>query len=341
MNDNKGFLRLFRFGIKPDDDEYTQNQIQSFNFDVVTGILFTIIALVVLFFGIFESTLGLNILIFGYIPIGLLSIYFNANYKTKTAILIRTIYIAFLLTGLSFYFGRESNMHYLLLLFSAMPFIHLPHKLNFAIGGAAVFIGGYVFLFLTDFQFLGSPFAPQTADSVRNVIEFLVFPVLLVRLLLLLLAQQRTSFKMQRREEALIENEVTLNAIFQNSKDFIWAVDKNLTLMVCNERGLESFKEFYGVEVQIGSSLKNILSPKAQKEWESAWYSALKGNRFTVYPKLPHQGKLRSFAITYGPLRNEENEIIGCSVFVSDITKQKEIEEEKAEAESLYKNILF
>ena len=129
-----------------------------------------------------------------------------------------------------------------------------------------------------------------------------------------------------------------LRSMFESTSDLIAAVDRDLTLIAANSSWLAEFEALSGVRPRIGSSLlENYrglpLDTAASAEY---WGRAVAGERFTVVRELGDPTRRRAeFEVTYAPVVDEHQEIVGASQVVRNITERRRRESAEAETRRL------
>ena len=130
-------------------------------------------------------------------------------------------------------------------------------------------------------------------------------------------------------EQLVMENEKKYRSIFEFFPQTILLIDKNNTILDVNEQ----IKEWLGFEPNeiLETNLLNVpfLSKKSKKIMEKNFSKRLLNKTIPSYEVeiLTKNGKKKVGVIYSTPLRDEQNEIIADLIVISDITKQKHLEE--------------
>ncbi len=130
-------------------------------------------------------------------------------------------------------------------------------------------------------------------------------------------------------EDMLRQNEANLSALIENTRDAIWSVDRQYRFTTLNSAFRQAFGLFTGATPKVGDVLNFQLLPTEKAVlWQSYYERAWKGEAFTI--ETPLQLKNKTFIIdhSYNPIRNEQDEVEGITVFGRDITRRKEAEKE-------------
>jgi PAS domain S-box-containing protein len=128
-------------------------------------------------------------------------------------------------------------------------------------------------------------------------------------------------------EQKLVENrikrtEANLTSLINDTEDLILALDKEYKLLIFNEVSQEVYHH-QGHEIEQGVSIFEYTPAKQIERWKAFYDRALEGERFVEVidsGKYPNK-TYREF--WFNPIRNEEEEITGLSIFSRDITESK------------------
>lgn len=131
-------------------------------------------------------------------------------------------------------------------------------------------------------------------------------------------------------EQKLAENrikrtEANLSSLINDTEDLILALDKEYKLLIFNEVCQEVYQKL-GYQIEQGVSIFDYTPARQAAKWKNFYDRALSGERFVEvidsgkYPDKTY----REF--WFNPIRNEEDEVTGLSVFSRDITENKKSE---------------
>lgn len=121
-------------------------------------------------------------------------------------------------------------------------------------------------------------------------------------------------------------------AILESTQDEIFAVDTNLNYTTFNEAHRHFMESHYGITIQTGQYALQSEEAKVN-HLSDALNGALKGTSLikTYQFRDPKMG-LQYKEVSFNPIRDENNEIIGVAVFSKDITEAKRSSDELVEA---------
>lgn len=131
--------------------------------------------------------------------------------------------------------------------------------------------------------------------------------------------------RIQEEEQKLIKKlnntQVLLEASLESPKNWvIFSFDQEYKYLYFNERHKNIIKDIYNTEVKVGANVIDCISLKKDRNKTKMYYDkALKGesqSRTDIYG----ENNERYYESFYNPIYDENSEIIGASVFSSDIT---------------------
>lgn len=134
----------------------------------------------------------------------------------------------------------------------------------------------------------------------------------------------------------LANEQIAYNAaIVSSSEDAIIGQTKDGKISTWNT-GAENLFQYKAGEV-IGKQFSILIPPENMQEREKILEKVLKGQRVEHYDTLRKKkdGTLVDVSVTVSPIINDEEEIIGASSVLRDITKEKQIDRAKTEFVSL------
>jgi PAS domain S-box-containing protein len=119
-----------------------------------------------------------------------------------------------------------------------------------------------------------------------------------------------------------------LKGVIESTSESIFALDKNYHYITFNKNHQRVMKLLYKADIQVGANkLKFIKGSKDEKWLTAELKSAMMGNHFVSEKRLDYpQYHDRYIQLTYNPVLDENSNIVGVAVFVSDITDRKQTE---------------
>ncbi|MCU0436278.1 MAG: PAS domain S-box protein [Raineya sp.] len=120
-----------------------------------------------------------------------------------------------------------------------------------------------------------------------------------------------------------------LKTILESPKgSIIYALDKKMKYLFFTSSHKETMRRIWGIDIQLGGSMLNYIHhKKSKKQTQDYLQKALEGHYFT---EIEEYGEYESHRMywenRYSPIINEYNEIVGVTVFVTDITERRNSE---------------
>ncbi len=141
----------------------------------------------------------------------------------------------------------------------------------------------------------------------------------------------------KQSEEALRKSEkkfkhlsLLKKAIIESPEGIIvFALDKNYCYLDFTLLHKQTMKAIWGLDIEIGTNMLDYIKVKPDREKAQKNFDrALKGEQFVLYEEYGDEKLKRTFyEDRYGPVFDEDNNIIGLAVYVIDITERKQAEE--------------
>jgi len=148
-----------------------------------------------------------------------------------------------------------------------------------------------------------------------------------------------------KAEKQLRELNSRMRAVYSATSMIIFSLDQNYRYLSFNENHRLTMKHIWGKEIEIGRSMPDyIANDKDRKKAKNNFDKALKGETFVEIEVYGDALLSRKYwENEYAPLTDEKGQVYGLSVFVRDISAQKQAEEavriERARLEVTLKSI--
>lgn len=137
-----------------------------------------------------------------------------------------------------------------------------------------------------------------------------------------------TEFKNQ--QEVLLFNQQNLDALINNTDDLIWSIDRQLKLVSMNDSFIKVTRLFSGQTIQVGQSDIDLIEDATMRaEWLAYYHRALKGERFSMEQTWTQNPHVHIYDISFNPITNHQQEVVGVGCFAREITQRKQAEMEK------------
>jgi PAS domain S-box-containing protein len=144
-------------------------------------------------------------------------------------------------------------------------------------------------------------------------------------LLSLLEDQKETLDKLKESEEKYKQLSLLKKAILESPSGIIvFALDRNYCYLDFTLIHKLTMKQIWGVEIEVGMNMLDcILNPDDREKAKKNFDRALAGENFILIEEYGDEKLKRTFyEDRYSPILDEQNKIIGVSVFVTDITER-------------------
>jgi PAS domain S-box-containing protein len=130
-------------------------------------------------------------------------------------------------------------------------------------------------------------------------------------------------------ENARFASEANLLAILENTKDSIWSIDADYSLVSFNSAFKSYFLFVYGVELEASVNILEQLPEDTAAIWKERFDRVFKGESFSVEDRVAFENIAFYFETSFNPIVGKNRFIEGVSVFSREITKRKEAEVER------------
>lgn len=121
----------------------------------------------------------------------------------------------------------------------------------------------------------------------------------------------------------------------------LFNLDKNYCYTGFSITHKETIEQIWGVEISIGISLLEIIQIEDDKlKAKQNFDRALRGESFYIEEEYGSGKNRKWWENRYSPIFNEENNVIGLTIFVIDITERKKLENKLKESEERYKTFI-
>jgi PAS domain S-box-containing protein len=134
--------------------------------------------------------------------------------------------------------------------------------------------------------------------------------------------------EMRQVSEAKLEaSENLLNNLIAGVETPITVLDLNFNFLLSNHAHDQLLKQLFAIEVHVGDNYIQKLShlPNAQKHQKMIWQRALNGEKFTILEKIdnPILSHPRYYEVSYAPLLNKQQVLVGATAISRDVTEKK------------------
>jgi len=118
----------------------------------------------------------------------------------------------------------------------------------------------------------------------------------------------------------------------------MFALDTNYNYLGFNNAHVVEMKKVYSADIEIGQHIFSYMPRKDdQLKAEINYKRVLKGERFIEIQKYGEAGSRFWYELIFNPIISTSNQVTGFTVFVTNITERKLIEESLQESEEKYR----
>ncbi len=142
----------------------------------------------------------------------------------------------------------------------------------------------------------------------------------------------------RRAMRVLAETQARLTAVVESTRDLIWSVDPvRFGLVTFNTALVDHFKQGSGLDIRVGMTPDDLLSPEVAARWHGFYSRALREGPFVT----EYQTASRPVILLLSVHRMErDGRVFGISVFGKDITERKAAERALAESEARFRSLI-
>lgn len=122
----------------------------------------------------------------------------------------------------------------------------------------------------------------------------------------------------------MVINENILNSIFESCLDAVCAVDKTFKVIFYNNAFKNALEDFYGIEIQRGVNLNELMINSESEKWNKYWKRAFNGTQVKrVFTIKTRSHSTVNVMVKFFPLKSAADEIVGAVAVGRNITKER------------------
>lgn len=142
-------------------------------------------------------------------------------------------------------------------------------------------------------------------------------------------------------ERALRDAKANFESILNNTKDFIWYLDREYKVITLNNAFREVYQKLYKKDPKPGTKILGLTGNESLMEkWRSRYDRAFEGESFSDVEVIPVGSEQYVYDVSFNPIRGSYGQVIGCSVFARDLTERKRVEVAVLRSEASLRGIL-
>jgi len=141
-------------------------------------------------------------------------------------------------------------------------------------------------------------------------------------------------------ERKLAASEQNLRYVLSSTQDNFYVLDKKYQVTLINEAAKKNLETAWGKTVEIGTNILEVIPNDTGEPIIQSLEKVMRGEE--VEYELSHvQESLPAWVlVTYTPVSDDEDRVIGAFIHARDITERKKAELELVEAESKFRNLV-
>lgn len=123
-----------------------------------------------------------------------------------------------------------------------------------------------------------------------------------------------------------------LTAVFESSANVvIFALDRAYRYLAFNRSHQQTMRDIWGVDIAVGQKMLDLIkNPEDRRKAQHNFDRALAGESFKIEEQYGDETKARRyFEDNYNPIRDEKGDVIGLTLFLTDITERKAAEADR------------
>ncbi|MBT3368409.1 MAG: response regulator [Nitrospina sp.] len=131
-------------------------------------------------------------------------------------------------------------------------------------------------------------------------------------------------------EQALRKSSSLLSSIIENQKKIIiFSLDRGYRYTSFNQAHSKEMNKVWGVNIEMGNRILDYIPGDEDREMaEKNYERVIRGEAFTSIEEYGEQGNRFCYELTYNPIIEEENNVVGLTLFITDVTDRKRAEDE-------------
>jgi PAS domain S-box-containing protein len=144
----------------------------------------------------------------------------------------------------------------------------------------------------------------------------------------------------KRLEQSLIKSEAELASLVENIPYAIFSLDLSFCLLKYNGAFRNFWLEKAGFEPQIGAPLPyEICSVANLVDCDLFFQDAIRGESTTIERRIDVRDSEQIFEVSINPSYNAQNEVVGITVLMNNITSRKQTEQTLLENQQRYQSL--
>lgn len=123
-------------------------------------------------------------------------------------------------------------------------------------------------------------------------------------------------------QEKICNDGQNLRAIINNTRDLIWSVDRQSNIITGNQAFWDRVKQLTGKDEYVVTNADFVQ--ERMKVFFESYERAFRGEAFSIVRQRESGGRLVYEELSFNPIRDLHNEVIGVNCFLRDITESQQ-----------------
>ncbi len=152
-------------------------------------------------------------------------------------------------------------------------------------------------------------------------------PYKIIEFIIDVTARKNAEARILATKEELQQKEANLSALINNTDDTIYTIGSNYRVILFNETATRFYEEL-GESLRLGSNMLELVPKNYYYIWKGYYDRALIGEKFSIEQAVFSEKTNQKFYLnmSFNPIKDENGEVTGVSVFSRDITQRKQRE---------------
>ncbi len=140
-------------------------------------------------------------------------------------------------------------------------------------------------------------------------------------------------------EQQIIDNQANLTAVIESTKNSLWSINSDYIITTVNTYFRKSFKSLFNKDIDIGDNIMKVLPEKEKPKWKEIYQRAFKGEQWIQEDTYIKRGNNIFFEYSVNPIVDKNRNITGVTVFSTNITERKTVEDAIRESEERFRQL--
>ncbi len=137
----------------------------------------------------------------------------------------------------------------------------------------------------------------------------------------------------------LSQRTATLNAVLESIDESIYAVNPDMEIIFANKKAIKDFKKGLGINIKEGVNMHDLVDQKTIKRWKESYFDKVFDGEIVKY--LGDDGATKRIVENvYRPVKNKQEEILGCLEISRDLTEINMYKDMIKESEFMFRTII-